>query len=424
MGSANSSVEKALVNLQRAMRAPLDPDEPFVSVYRRVMPIRLQNRADREMLALGAEEKRAVDMAVTALSEDLEFEHLEQAFDAVWEFAASAWRVSGVDHVPSFLAARRRDVLHETCFLTVQNLTVDGPWLFAGACFLPPDGPGAPPADPWLGPLATGCLVGVEVVGTSLRLMHARARDRAEHALRLLLLALRTRVDDRQVRFQLGAQYSFGGPLSGFVRPAGEPIDLHLSAQFAGRLAAGPTSALPFAPADDVHRKADTAVRWVSRAVLADDPLVAVLFYFFALEALLGDKSEKLKAHTVAFRQMTLGHAVDGGFSHPETAWLLYDRVRSGAVHGEVPETVDPAAASRFCSTVCRTLDQYLTLAEREGIVRRGRLMAYLDGHADYDELREWLRAMAALHWDRFFAGNCSAGSGFGEPGVAFGELA
>jgi hypothetical protein len=85
----------------------------------------------------------------------------------------------------------------------------------------------------------------------------------------------------------------------------------------------------------DIERKALVAVRWLDRAFLTGDELVALLYRFFALEALLGRKSEGLKAHGLALRQMVLAHAVTGSFPNPNATLLLYDKIRSGAVHGE-----------------------------------------------------------------------------------------
>jgi hypothetical protein len=232
--------------------------------------------------------------------------------------------------------------------------------------------------------------------------MFMRARDRALHALRLLRLALAPHVHERQLRFALGAQYSFGDPAWGFARPPGDAYGLTLSSGLVDRLRTVPIAGLGADPADDVRTKADVAVRWLDRAVVADEPLVALLFAFFALEAFLGDKAEGAKAHKLAFRQMTLGHAVTGGFSHPDRVWLLYDKVRSGAVHGEKPTAVDSDTARRLVSSVSETLDQYLLLAEREGIRRRGRLMTFLDAHPDRDSLRVWLHQAADPQWDRF----------------------
>jgi len=49
---------------------------------------------------------------------------------------------------------------------------------------------------------------------------------------------------------------------------------------------------------------------WIERAIFTDGPLVALLYRFFALEALLGDKSSGLKGEQLAFRRATLSRAV------------------------------------------------------------------------------------------------------------------
>jgi hypothetical protein len=63
-----------------------------------------------------------------------------------------------------------------------------------------------------------------------------------------------------------------------------------------------PVAAMPLEPSTDIDRKAGMALRWMEAASLSGDPLTALLFLFFALEALLGDKSEGLKAHGLARR--------------------------------------------------------------------------------------------------------------------------
>jgi hypothetical protein len=83
------------------------------------------------------------------------------------------------------------------------------------------------------------------------------------------------------------------------------------------KVSENPVMALPAAPRTDIERKALVAVRWLERAFLTGDELVALLYRFFALEALLGRKSEGLKAHGLALRQMVLAHAVTGFFPHP-----------------------------------------------------------------------------------------------------------
>src|SRR5260221_1788361 len=80
----------------------------------------------------------------------------------------------------------------------------------------------------------------------------------------------------------------------------------------------------------------------MNRPLLPPEPLVQLLYLFFALEALLGDKAEGLKAPLLAYRRAILGEAAGHGFTHPSVTFVLYEDVRSAAVHGgEVPEGTD-----------------------------------------------------------------------------------
>jgi hypothetical protein len=64
----------------------------------------------------------------------------------------------------------------------------------------------------------------------------------------------------------------------------------------------------------------------MERSSFADEHLVALLYLFFALEALLSDTSEGRKAHGLAFRQATLGHVATEQLSHPDDTLLLYGK--------------------------------------------------------------------------------------------------
>ena len=68
--------------------------------------------------------------------------------------------------------------------------------------------------------------------------------------------------------------------------------------------------------------------------------LEELLYLFFALEAMLGDKSEGLKAPALAVRRAIRGLVTRDGFIHPARTYLLYDEVRSAAVHGEEPPEI------------------------------------------------------------------------------------
>jgi hypothetical protein len=158
----------------------------------------------------------------------------------------------------------------------------------------------------------------------------------------------------------------------------------------------------PTAAKKSINEKALLAVEWLDRSVFTSDPLVATLFRFFALEALLGDASDRLKNGPLAFRQMTLSRIATGVFRHPDDTFLQYDQVRSYAVHGEIAPTMTPEQASVFAWAVRDTLDQYLTVANKHGFTRRRQLLDLLDGYPGRDELITWIREHGSDEWAKY----------------------
>ena len=143
-------------------------------------------------------------------------------------------------------------------------------------------------------------------------------------------------------------------------------------------------------------------MQWLDRAVFTADPLVATLFRFFALEALLGKASERLKNGPLALRQMTLSRIATGTFRHPDDTFLQYDQLRSYAVHGEVAPVVTTEQANDFAWAVRDTLDQYLTVASENGFIKRGQLLDLLDTYPGRDALIDWIRAHGSGEWDKY----------------------
>ena len=149
--------------------------------------------------------------------------------------------------------------------------------------------------------------------------MAERARAQISHRLRALRVALRESpgIHDKQLRFRIGPGYAFDEQLTGWDRGEDAVYELTLAGD-SGLIADNPVMELAAEPGTDIERKALVALRWIDRAYLTEDQLVAVLYRFFALEALLGRKSEGLKAHGLAFRQMVLSHAGDRVLRAPE----------------------------------------------------------------------------------------------------------
>lgn len=137
----------------------------------------------------------------------------------------------------------------------------------------------------------------VRVTGTNDVLIVARARKLAEHAFRVLRIALRQTshgLNPEQLRFRLGTSYAFADR-GGWQRHTDSAYPLELSTDWTSVLATAVASLPPTATRKSINEKALIAVGWLDRAVFTPDPLVATLYRFFALEALLGDTAEGLK---------------------------------------------------------------------------------------------------------------------------------
>lgn len=233
--------------------------------------------------------------------------------------------------------------------------------------------------------------------------MAERAKAEASHALRVLRVGLREHpgINNKQLRFRLGTGYAFEDKLAGWRQRDDIAYDLTLSNDLS--LALGrPVATLPSQARNDIERKALLALHWLDKAFLTGDELEALLYRFFALEALLGDKSEGLKAHGLAFREMMLSHLTTGGFRHPSITWFLYDKIRSGAVHGEEVPELDGQVTSGVEGSVRNVLNQYLDLARRRKLTRRGKLLKLLDEHPDRGALIKWLRRNAGPEWSKY----------------------
>jgi hypothetical protein len=235
--------------------------------------------------------------------------------------------------------------------------------------------------------------------------MAERSKETAAHVLRLLRVALRERIGVEQLRFRLGRAHVFEEEKAfGWRQGAEAAYDLGLSDELIQVASEKPLAELPARPRNDVEKKADLALHWMERAWFVGDPVVALLFLFFALEALLGVESERLKGQGLAFRQALLNNAVTGSFVHPSKSLFLYEDIRSAAVHGELVPDVSDAEARGFRNDVARTLDYYLTYTRSKGITRRKRLLESLDNHADRPDLIAFLQEEGETRWADFLA--------------------
>jgi len=353
------------------------------------------------------DEVDAADKVTAALLDDLQFEHLDRAEDKVRRFMAECWTDRSTDHVPLFVASHGAEVRKATCYIPVEFLSVTSVTEFPGVRLLPVDDPQVPPSAPgFVLDKPTGCVAAVEVEGSSFARMADRARDRVNHLLRAMRIAQSGRVHGFQLRFRIGIGYAFDDRLRGWNRRDDEAYELTLTEQVANELLSHPAMSVPMSKRSDVEDKAALAMGWMERACLTGDNLIAMLYRFFALEALLGDKSEGLKAHGLAFREMMLSHVIEDGFRHPNATFFYYDQIRSVAVHGGQAPDVPPKVASQFEWAVRDALINYLALARQQGFSKRGKLLQFLDQHPDKPKLLTWIRDHGGPDWDKFLEKN------------------
>ena len=305
---------------------------------------------------------------------------------------AECWADRSTDHVPLFVVSHGAEVRRVTCYIPVEFLSVGSVTEFPGVRLLPVDDPQVPPPTSWFVlDKPTASVAAVEVEGSSLARMADRARNRVNHILRVMRIAQSAHVQDFQLRFRIGMGYAFDDRLQGWNRCGDDAYELTLTEKDLQELHSHPAMSVPISERSDIEEKAALAMGWMERACLTGDNLIAMLYRFFALEALLGDKSEGLKAHGLAFREMMLSHTIEGGFSHPNATIFYYDQIRSVAVHGGQVPDVPRKVMDQFEWTVRSALGNYLTLARRRGFSKRGKLLKFLDQHPDKPQLLTWI---------------------------------
>ena len=395
------------MDLQRLMRMPARRDDKWVMSGAVPRDVReKQALPEDQALSMNREERQAVLMAEKALLDDPAFEHFaDKAEGAVWRFACQCAFDKKTDFVAQFVAENFKEPESRVCYITVEYLKVSAEQDFQGVRFLPVGSVEVRQSLGFVTDPPVGSIAAVTVSGTDRQRMTGRARDLANHSLRVLRIALREHrgINDHQLRFRLGMEHSFGRDFTGWETPPERAYELELDDQLTSLASEQEVAGLRASPDTDVERKAHIALRWTERARFSADPLVALLFLFFALEALLGDKSEGQKAHALAFRQTMLSHVATGGFTNPNKTLYLYDEVRSGAVHGEDAPPVDEDTVDGLAWTVRLALTQYLRIARENHFTKRSQLLKFLNEHLDRAKLEDWLRAYAGPWWAEYF---------------------
>jgi hypothetical protein len=207
---------------------------------------------------------------------------------------------------------------------------------------------------------------------------------------------------DRQLRFRLGEIVWFDDGASGWSRAADAGWQLDIDEQLIRTVTSQSLAGLPAEPRTDVDRRVDLALGWFERSQLTTDPIVELLYLFFALETVLGDKSEGLKAPALAIRRAMLGLLQSGGFRHPAHTFLLYDKVRSAAVHGEEPPPITAKEVGRFAWDVRQALNEYVAFTRERGLTKRSQVRAALDDDERRETLNDGLKRDDPELWQRY----------------------
>jgi hypothetical protein len=359
-------------------------------------------------MTLAAGQTRAFHAALGKLEDDHRFEWFsaEKIDEAVWRLVCEARaKPDQPGLAEAFVADHARDPITQTCFFAIDGLDAQTEVDVFGIKLLPAAALKVPDHVSALRDLVdanqVGCFAAVQVTGTSDVRMAARGRQTAEHALRLLRFTLRapSKFRDQDLRFGIGNFWWTEGGGHQWSMPS-RPQLVHLQGQLIEMATSQPVADLGVSDESKINDHARIALGWFEKAQLEDDPLSELLYLFFALEAVLGDESEGLKGEKLALRRATLGHLTIGTFRHPARTYVLYDEVRSKAVHGSklaLPVTDD--AVLQFSHDIRDGINEVIQLARTRGYTKRAQLRDALDHDPARDELAAQLYADNPALW-------------------------
>jgi hypothetical protein len=334
----------------------------------------------------------ALDELKAELARDLRFEHMKEREidDAAWEFAVATNRHRDTNHVAAFIKEHAQEPQTLVCSFPVEGLAVHGELEMFDVTFTPTEKAEIPQHMFLPGHGSIGAVVSTDCKGTSAEAMRERGRETVEHALRQLRAGLREHrmIPDQQLRFRLGMSYWFSGGGGGWFTRSDEIIEVDLNKELVELANSTEIARLPAKGGTSIEKAARRALQWFDDALLATDPLKELLFLFFALEAILGDRSEELEAEGLVLRRAVLSHKLDRGFTHPGRIYWLYDKVRSEAVHGGEPLEVSKSEVSKFQWDVRCAINEFLGHARAGGFSKRGKLLAALDSDPARDEIK------------------------------------
>ncbi len=345
-------------------------------------------------LHLVAIEMEALEWLRLVLPEDVRFEHMSAADveESTARFVCLAHFRREENHVDAFVAEHARALMQLTCFFPVEDLTVASEISAYGVRFIPAST--APLPARFLAPHPQPPMASVVAVdhcrGTNYERMAERAREIALHGLRVLRAVLREDrfVKDQQLRFRLGEVVWFSDSASGWSAAADRAWGYELSKDALKFASPPPVSSLPATGRSDVEQAANRALWWFEQAQLAVDPLIELLFLFFALEALIGD-TEREKGRRLAIRRAVLGSKTTGHFTHPRRTYLYYGRVRSTAVHGGEPPKVSRDELNKLGWDIRAAINEFLRFASEHRMTERRWVVQALDRDPIWQQVDE-----------------------------------
>lgn len=399
---AKDQVEKKL----RALRDLLRQGEGGEPVAFHAVPEELAAEGARQ-LVLTAAEKKGLEELEDLLVADPRFEHLaRRGRPQLIDFAARVLLEPGTDQVARFIEANARTPQERICHFPVELLRLGEATEVAGVSLIPGGEGGTEDLEIAVAP-EVGTVAAVPVLGTNQELMVERARAQAEHALRILRISLR---EDRmvhayQLRFRLGDHYAFESGVGGWKGAPDAGWELELDPAHLRLASQAPFWEAPLRPQSRLERRVDRAMRWIEQAFLVGDPLLELLFCFFCLEALLGDRSDGLKGQSLAFRRALLGSVTKGRFANPNRLAFLYEEVRSAAVHGSEPPSIDAKMLVAFASDTRLALVEYVEYAQEKGMGQASEVFAALEADPKRALLIKGLREKEPDDWAEFLDG-------------------
>ena len=351
---------------------------------------------------------------LSKLDSDPRFEWItpKELDSALWRVVCEArLRPNDLTVADTFLEEHTREPIEETCYFRIEGLTINAEVDIFDVRLLPASTVAVPDhikafeaIDYSSGSPPDGSVAAVPVAGTRGVRMAERGRAGAEHAVRLLRMTLKAHreLDDRSLRFKVSSTvWWMGGGGGRWSMPDRPTRALPLLADFVSLATSQPVGRLSAAGGNDIEEHARIALGWFERAQLDDDPIPKMLYLFFALEAILGDRSEGLKAEKLALRRAIVGHLTTGSFRHPRRVYTQYEQIRNEAVHGGQPQLVGEKEVVQFSADIRDGINEFLQLAESGGHRSRTELLRLLDDDPARAELAANLYTEDPTLWSR-----------------------